>query len=144
MNMSVVLVQLAGQRIALPAIDVDSVIELDKITPVPGAPPHIAGLASLRSRALTVIDCAKMLGLDEEEISECQRAVVFNLKGHDYALLVEIVEDVAEAITEPVPVPGGAGAVWSKISSGLIETNVGPAMLIRTDTLINSLKQQER
>jgi purine-binding chemotaxis protein CheW len=144
MSMSVVLAQLAGQRIALPALDVDSVIELDKITPVPGAPAYIAGLTSLRSRALTVIDCAKMLGLNEYESGECQRAVVFNFNGHDYALLVEVVEDVADATTEPVPVPGGAGEAWSKISEGLIETNVGPAMLIRTDTLINSLKQKKR
>ena len=144
MNMSVVLVQLAGQRIALPALDVDSVIELDKITPVPGAPPYIAGLTSLRSRALTVIDCAKMLGLNQYETGERQRGVVFNFKGHDYALLVEAVEDVADATTEPAAVPGGAGEVWSKISDGLIETNVGPAMLIRTETLINSMKEQKR
>jgi purine-binding chemotaxis protein CheW len=141
MNMSVVLVQLAGQRIALPSLQVDAVIEIDKITPVPGAPPYIAGLTSLRSRALTVIDCAKILGLNDYESDECQRAVVFNLEGHDYALLVELVEDVADATTEPVPVPGGAGEMWSKISDGLIETNVGPAMLIRTETLIESLKE---
>lgn len=143
MSMSVVLVQLAGQRIALPALEIDSVIEMDKITPVPGAPPYIAGLTSLRSRALTVIDCAKMLGLNDYDSSECQRAVVFNSQGHDYALLVEVVEDVVDASTEPVPVPGGAGEMWSKISDGLIETNVGPAMLISTDTLIDSLKQKK-
>lgn len=144
MNMSVVLVQLAGQRIALPSLEVDSVIEIDKITPVPGAPPYVAGLTSLRSRALTVIDCAKMLGLNDYENDECQRAVVFNFKGHDYALLVEVVEDVADTSTEPVPVPGGAGELWSTISDGLIETNVGPAMLIRTEALIDSLKPKKR
>lgn len=143
MNMSVVLVQLAGQRIALPALEVDSIIELEKITPVPGAPPYIAGLTSLRSRALTVIDCAKILGLNEYESGECQRAVVFSYGGHDYALLVEAVEDVADATTEPVPVPGGAGESWSKISDGLVETNVGPAMLINIDTLIDSLKAKK-
>ncbi len=141
MNMSVVLVQLAGQRIALPSLEVDAVIEIDKITPVPGAPAYIAGLTSLRSRALTVIDCARILGLNDYENDECQRAVVFNLEGHDYALLVELVEDVADATTEPVPIPGGAGEMWTKISEGLIETNVGPAMLIRTETLIESLKE---
>ncbi|MEH6715505.1 chemotaxis protein CheW [Parasphingorhabdus flavimaris] len=144
MNISVVLVELAGQRIALPSLEIDSVIEIDKITPVPGAPDYIAGLASLRSRALTVIDCARMLGLNDYENDDYQSAVVFNCGGHDYALLVEVVEDVADATTEPVPVPGGAGEMWSKISDGLIETNVGPAMLIRTETLINSLKQKKR
>ena len=89
-----------------------------------------------------MIDCARMLGLNDYENDDYQRAVVFNCGGHDYALLVEVVEDVVDATTEPVPVPGGAGEMWSKISDGLIETNVGPAMLIRTETLINSLKQK--
>lgn len=139
MNMSVLLVQLAGQRIALPALEVDSVIELDKITPVPGAPSHIIGLASLRSRALTVIDCAKVLEVNDYDSDDIRQAVVFNFEGHDYALRVDAVEEVAEALTDPVPVPGGAGEIWSKISDGLIETNVGPAMLINTDTFINNL-----
>lgn len=139
MNMSVLLVQLAGQRIALPALEVDSVIELDKITPVPGAPSHIIGITSLRSRALTVIDCAKVLGANGYDGDDTKQAVVFNFEGHDYALLVDEVEEVAEALTEPAPVPGGAGELWSKISDGLIETNVGPAMLIDTNTFINNL-----
>ena len=139
MNMSVLLVQLAGQRIAVPALGVDSVIELDKITPVPGAPAYIMGITSLRSRALTVIDCAKVLAANEYDGDDVKQAVVFNFEGHDYALLVEEVEEVAEALTDPAPVPGGAGEIWSKISDGLIETNIGPAMLIDTDTFINNL-----
>ncbi len=140
MNMSVLLVQLAGQRIALPALEVDSVIELGKITPVPGAPSHIIGISSLRSRALTVIDCAKVLEIADYDIDGTKQAAVLNFEGHDYALLVEEVEDVVDALTDPVPVPGGAGEIWSKISDGLIETQVGPAMLIKIDTVINNLQ----
>ena len=140
MNMSVLLVQFAGQRIALPALEVDSVIELGKITPVPGAPSHIIGISSLRSRALTVIDCAKVLEIVDYDIDGTKQAAVLNFEGHDYALLVEAVEDVVDALTDPVPVPGGAGEIWSKISDGLIETQVGPAMLIKIDTVINNLQ----
>ncbi|WP_339823449.1 chemotaxis protein CheW [uncultured Parasphingorhabdus sp.] len=139
MNMPVLLVQLAGQRIALPALEIDSVIKLDKITPVPGVPPHIIGISSLRSRALTVIDCAKMFGVIDYDSNGTKHAAVLNFEGHDYALLVDMVEDVVDALTDPVPVPGGAGEIWSKISDGLIETQVGPAMLIKVDTVINNL-----
>tara|TARA_R110000824_G_scaffold29162_23_gene97311 strand:+ start:1238 stop:1660 length:423 start_codon:yes stop_codon:yes gene_type:complete len=139
MNMPVLLVQLAGQRIALPALEVDSVIELGKITPVPGAPSHILGISSLRSRALTVIDCSKVLEVNDYDNNGTKHAAVLNFEGYDYALLVDEVEDVVEALSDPVPVPGGAGEIWSKISDGLIETNAGPAMLIKIDTVINNL-----
>ncbi len=56
-NDMLLVVVLAGRRAALPAIEVNSVIELAEVTPVPRAAPHIAGLAALRSRPLTVIDC---------------------------------------------------------------------------------------
>ena len=139
MTMSVLLVQLAGQRIAVPALEVDSVIELDRITPVPGAPDHIRGLATLRSRALTVLDCAKLLEINDYEEDSCKSAVVFNFDGHDYAMLVDQVEDVADTADDAVPVPGGAGEAWAKISEGLVDTSVGPAMLVKTDALIKSL-----
>ncbi len=138
MNMTVLLAQLAGQRIALPAVEVDSVVELGKITPVPGTPSYIMGLSTLRSRTLTVIDYAQILGFDESERKEYQQAAVFKSEGHDYALLVELVEDVNEALTDPVPVPGGAGTIWSDISEGLIETKIGAAMFINPDMFIKS------
>ena len=57
--------RIAGQRIALTADAVESVVEIEAITPVPLAPPHVAGLAALRSRVLTVIDSYAALELGQ-------------------------------------------------------------------------------
>ena len=57
MNQLLLIVNIAGQMVALRADDVQSVIELDSLIAVPRAPAHIAGLSALRSRLLTVIDC---------------------------------------------------------------------------------------
>ncbi|WP_336985556.1 chemotaxis protein CheW [Altererythrobacter aquiaggeris] len=130
MNRQVLLVQLAGQRVAFPAIDVDSVVDLETIMPVPGVPPHILGLSTLRSRAVTVIDCAQLLGRERGRLHESRRAAVCAVGGHDYALLVDAVEDVCVTVTQPSPIPGGAGAHWSEISAGLVETKAGSAMLV--------------
>ena len=50
MNEMLLVVMLAGRRAALPAIEVNSVIELAEVTPVPRAAGHVTGLAALRSR----------------------------------------------------------------------------------------------
>ena len=50
------IVTIAGERVALPASAVESVVELDALISVPRAAPHVAGLSALRSRVLTVID----------------------------------------------------------------------------------------
>jgi purine-binding chemotaxis protein CheW len=61
MNELYLIVGIAGEKVAFRASDVQSVVEIDRITPAPRAPAYIAGLAALRSRALTVIDCVRSL-----------------------------------------------------------------------------------
>jgi hypothetical protein len=55
--------RIAGQDVALSAEAIESVVEIDAITPVPLAAAHIAGLAALRSRVLTLIDTYAALEL---------------------------------------------------------------------------------
>ena len=50
MNQLLLIVSIAGSRVALPAAAVESVVELEALIPVPRAPAHIAGLSALRSR----------------------------------------------------------------------------------------------
>lgn len=136
MSQLLLMCTIAGRRAALPAVRVQSVIEIDEITPVPGAPPFIPGLTALRSQALTVIDCRKALGSDHDGNREGNRAAVVEIDGHLYALMVEEAYDVAEALSEPVSIAGGFGPGWQRIAVGMVETDGGPAMLVDIEALI--------
>ena len=81
MNELLLMCMIAGRRAAIPAIRVQSVIEIDEITPIPGAPSFIRGLTALRSQALTVIDCTVALGLEPGETPAQQRAAVVDIEG---------------------------------------------------------------
>lgn len=135
-NHLLVMAQIAGRRCALSALDVKSVIELGDITPVPRAPDHIAGIAALRSQTLTVIDCRLALGLEPQDWPTDYRAAVVNDGGHSYALLVDAIEDITTGVGEPSQVPGGFGPEWSRVASGMIETMMGPALLIDLSPLL--------
>jgi purine-binding chemotaxis protein CheW len=125
--MSLVLVlTLAGQRVAMLAAEMESVVEIEAIAPVPGAPPHAAGLSALRSRVLTVIDARASLGLGATE--RPRDAVVATVDGHPYALLVDAVEDVVEA-SELRALPAAAGPGWSRVARGAVEAE-GELMLL--------------
>lgn len=136
MNDLLVMTQIAGRRCALHASDVQSVIELSTITPVPRAPGHIAGITALRSQALTVIDCRRALGLETIEWSTDSRAAVVRINGHSYALMVDSIEDITTSAAEVEQVVGGFGPEWSRIATGMIETDIGPALLMDLDALI--------
>lgn len=136
MNDLLVMVQIAGRRCALHAGDVKSVIELGAITPVPRSPDFIAGITALRSQALTVIDCRLAIGFPELQWETDHRAAVVHVSGHSYALLVDAIEDITTGESAPEKVPGGFGEEWTRVATGMVETAMGPALLINLPALI--------
>ena len=137
MNELLLIVTVAGSRVALPAAAVESVVELDTLIPVPRAPAHVAGLSALRSRVLTVIDCRRSLELGTtESIDGIREAAVVEIEGHHYALIVDVVEDVVEALSDPSAVRAAMGAGWERVSKGMVETEEGPLLLVDIEKLI--------
>jgi purine-binding chemotaxis protein CheW len=131
------IVTIANERVALPAAAVESVVELDALTPVPRAARHVAGLSALRSRVLTVIDCMRSLELGTTDCSDgIREAAVVELDGHHYALIVDLVEDVVEALSDPAPVRASMGAGWERVSQGMVETEQGPLLLVDVAALV--------
>jgi purine-binding chemotaxis protein CheW len=126
------IVTLAGERITIPAADVESVVELDALIPVPQAASHVAGLAALRSRVLTVIDCFASLDLNSSTQEGTRQAIIVEADGHPYALLVDSVEDVVEVNTEIRPVRTSLKGGWRRVAHGMVE--VGGDLLLLVDT----------
>jgi purine-binding chemotaxis protein CheW len=142
-NELLLVVTIAGERVALPSSAVESVVELDTLIPVPRAAPHVAGLSALRSRVLTVIDCRRSLELGRSDCAEgIREADVVERDGHHYALIVDLVEDVVEALSEPTPVRAAMGQGWERASQGMVETETGPLLLVDISALIAGTERQ--
>ena len=140
MNDLLLVVTIAGERVALPAASVESVVELDPAIPVPRAAPHVAGLSALRSRVLTVIDCLKSLELGESDCSNgIREAAVVEVDGHHYALIVDLVEDVIQSFSAPTPVRAAMGPGWERVSQGMVDSENGPLLLIDVGALISGV-----
>jgi len=137
MNELLLIVTIAGSRVAFPAARVESVVELDALSPVPRAAAHVAGLSALRSRVLTVIDCQRSLELGTTNLDGLSEAAVVEVDGHHYALTVDAVEDVVEALSEPHPVRAAMAAGWERVGLGMVETEEGPLLLVDIDGLIS-------
>jgi purine-binding chemotaxis protein CheW len=124
------IVRIAGERVAIPTAEVESVVEIGAGTPVPRAAPHVAGLAALRSRVLTVIDCHASLR-PGEPMPAIRDAMVVVADGPPYALLVDGVEDVVEASGDPGPLPAALGGGWARIGRAMVEA--GDELLLQVD-----------
>ncbi len=131
------LTYIAGHLAAFRAADVRTVIERPAITPVPLTQPHVRGVAALRSKAMTVIDCAAATGCADDRAKDAdQMAIVVDLDGHTHALLVDSVRDAVPCLAGPQPMAGDIGAGWRRVTDGMIETDLGPALLIDIRALV--------
>ena len=117
---------IAGRRVAIDSAPVDSVIDVTAVQPVPGAPAGILGLAALRSRVLTVVDCAIALGL----VADMPRGpgpdlplptIVLEIDGFLYGFVLDRVDDVVAADRPLAPAGAPLGGVWTTVSAGIVE-----------------------
>ncbi len=113
--------RVASQEVAISADAVESVVEIDAITPVPLAARHIAGLAALRSRVLTIIDTYAALELGQSPRDDVIQAIVVTIDNHLYGLLVDEVVDVAAITGDPQPLHAGLSPGWAHAALGLVE-----------------------
>lgn len=108
---------IAGEQVAIPTAQVDSVIALDVIVPVPGTPPAVRGLSALRSRVVTVVDPAILLG---SRHTRGDRAIVVALDGHLYALMVDALDDVTPGDSAPPMGRSASSEAWRAAVSGTV------------------------
>ena len=130
------IVKLAGQRVAMDSAQVESVVELEGVTSVPRAARHVAGLSALRSRVLTVIDCHASLEMGGSDERALREAVVVEMDGHPYALVVDAVEDVVEAEGGVRPLPASLSGGWRRIAGGMVQAEGDLLLVIQPQALI--------
>jgi purine-binding chemotaxis protein CheW len=93
-------VRVAGEHYALPVEQVAEVVEIEAVTPVPGAPESLLGLRNLRGEIVSVIDLASVLGLPGDR--RPAKLIVATDRNRRAGLAVDEVVDVA-ALPETSP-----------------------------------------
>ncbi len=136
------IVDVAGQRAALPASFVESVVEVDEVAPVPCSPPHVLGLFALRSRVLTVIDTLAALGEGFRSIEHEMQAVIVTVDSHLYGLIVDNVDDVVAIDGAPVPPRALLSPGWSRCAQGVLDHEGAPLLLIDIQALVAGPMEQ--
>jgi purine-binding chemotaxis protein CheW len=112
---------IADTPIAIRASEIEAVVRLGDIVTVPLVPPHVRGLAALRSRVLTVIDMEARIFGAGNRAGHAKLAVVADLAAHSYGFLVDSVSDITQAPGGIQPIRGRIDPAWSAYASGLVE-----------------------
>jgi purine-binding chemotaxis protein CheW len=87
---------LSGEEYVVAVGQVNEVLKMWSLTPVPNAPEHILGVSSLRGTVLTIIDLGKRLGLGPAARNEKSRVVVVTVDDEKVGFIVDRVTGVVK------------------------------------------------
>ena len=129
---------MADTVVAISTDQVESVIDVGEVIPVPNVTPAVRGLTALRSRVVTVVS-ARMTLDPRAAPATPRRAVVTVVDGHHYAILVHSLEDVAAFEMTPLPPGLVQNEAWSSISRGVVDHDGQPTLAIDLRALVARL-----
>jgi len=86
--------QLDGEMYGINVMQVQEVLRLSEIAPVPGAPDYVIGIINLRGNVVTVIDTRRRFGLMPTEANDLTRIIIFEVNGHVAGMQVDSVAEV--------------------------------------------------
>jgi purine-binding chemotaxis protein CheW len=100
-----VVFRVGAAEYALAASDVLQMESFVGATPVPGAPPYVAGIIHVRGRVVPVVDLRARFGLPALELSLDSRVVVVELERRTVGLLADSAREVVKLEPEQIQAP---------------------------------------
>lgn len=94
--MQLVTFRLKDETYGINVMQVQEVLRVSEIAPVPGAPPYVLGIVNLRGNVVTVIDTRSRFGLPTTELSDASRIVIIESEEQVVGILVDSVAEVVE------------------------------------------------
>ncbi len=87
---------LDNESYGIDVMQVQEVLRMTEVAPVPGAPPYVLGIINLRGNVVTVIDTRQRFGVGASETNDSTRIVIIESDKLVVGILVDSVAEVVE------------------------------------------------
>ncbi|GAB4356616.1 MAG: chemotaxis protein CheW [Gammaproteobacteria bacterium] len=101
--------RLEDETYGINVMQVQEVLRISEIAPVPGAPDYVLGIINLRGNVVTVIDTRKRFGLPPGELDDNSRIVIIETQSQIFGILVDSVAEVVELRRSDIDVAPNVG-----------------------------------
>jgi len=129
---------LADETYAIDVLQVQEVLKMTDIAPVPGVPDYILGIINLRGDVVTVIDARRRMSLPYREPDDASRIVIIDAGHQNVGILVDAVAEVVQISPSSVdPAPAVGNDQTSRFILGVTSTEEGLTILIDLNKLLS-------
>ncbi|MGB1880679.1 MAG: chemotaxis protein CheW [Gammaproteobacteria bacterium] len=101
--------RLADETYGINVMQVQEVLRMTDVAPVPGAPHYVMGIINLRGNVVTVLDTRMLLNLEAREITENSRIMIIEAGKIAVGLLVDSVAEVLNVSASQIDPPPTLG-----------------------------------
>lgn len=126
-----------GACVAIDSNKIESIVHVQDIIPVPSSNLSIAGLFALRSRVLTLIDAQYLVTGISQDVPKGALAVVVDVAGHQYGLLVDKVEDVVSIRKDQIQHNIKPAKIWAMLAQETASVDGRLVMIVDPASLVN-------
>jgi len=136
--------KLEGETYGINVMQVQEVLRVSEITPVPGAPSYILGIINLRGNVVTVLDTRMRFGLPMYETDDASRVVIVESNGNVLGILVDSVAEVVYLRSSEIEsAPNVGNDESSKYIQGVYSNEGNLLILVDVNKLLSSNEWQE-
>ncbi|MBI5451325.1 MAG: chemotaxis protein CheW [Gammaproteobacteria bacterium] len=132
-----------GETYGIDVMQVQEVLRITDITPVPGAQPYVLGIINLRGNVVTVIDTRVRFDLVHKTPDEQSRIIIIESHGQVVGLLVDAVSEVAYLRESEIGSAPLTGAEDSRYIHGVHSADGKLLILVDVNKLLSESEVQE-
>jgi purine-binding chemotaxis protein CheW len=135
---------LMDETYGINVMQVQEVLRVTEIAPVPGAPKYVLGIINLRGNVVTVIDTRTRFGLPPVEMDDASRIIVIESEKQVVGILVDAVAEVVELYESEIDVAPNVGTEdSSRYIQGVATREEGLLILVDLNKLLTDEEWQE-
>lgn len=135
---------LENEKYGIKVMQVQEVLRMTEIAPVPGAPHYVIGIINLRGSVVTVIDTRRRFGLADVENDDETRIVIVEANNNVVGILVDSVAEVVDLkISEIETAPNVGNDESSKYIQGVSSRENELLILVDVNKLLSEEEWQD-
>lgn len=106
-NIQLVVFELDREEYAVKITDIQEIIRIPDVTPIPNAPEFIRGIFNLRGKIIVVVNLEKRFSLVRDHEEEYEgNMIITEVNGNNYGIMVDKVSEIInidQNIIQPTP-----------------------------------------
>ena len=135
---------LENEKYGIKVMQVQEVLRMTEIAPVPGAPHYVIGIINLRGSVVTVIDTRRRFGLPDVDTDDETRIVIVEANNNVVGILVDSVAEVVDLkISDIETAPNVGNDESSKYIQGVSSRENELLILVDVNKLLSEEEWQD-